>query len=71
MVIFPNPANDYVNLGLDGKGYSTTVVDMTGKVVMQSEDQQVLNTSKLKTGVYMVKVTTQSESTTKKLIIKK
>ncbi len=71
VVIFPNPANDYVNLGLDGKGYSTTVVDMTGKVVMQSKDQQVLNTSKLKAGAYLVKVTTKSESTAKKLIIKK
>lgn len=69
--MFPNPANDFVNIGLEGKGYATTILDLSGKVVLQSKDQQNLDTSKLKNGVYMVQVTTTGDSTTKKLIIKK
>ena len=69
--IFPNPANDFVNIGLDGKGYSTVISDMSGKLVMQSKDQQSLDTSKLKNGVYLLKVTRNGESATKKFIIKR
>ena len=69
--IFPNPANDFVNIGLDGKGYSTSISDFSGKVVMESKDQQSLDTSKLISGVYLVKITIEGESVTKKLIIKK
>lgn len=69
--IFPNPANNFVNIGLDGKGFTTTILDLSGKVVLQSKDQQNLDTSKLINGVYLVKVSMAGESTTKKLIIKK
>ena len=69
--IFPNPANDFVNIGLDGKGYSTTISDFSGRTVLQTKDQQNLDTSKLKSGVYLVKITLNGESVTKKLIIKK
>lgn len=69
--IFPNPANNFVNIGLDGKGYSTSISDFSGKVVMESNDQQNLDTSKLISGVYIVKITMDGESVTKKLIIKK
>ena len=69
--IFPNPANDFVNIGLDGKGYSTTISDFSGRSVLQSRDQQNLDTSNLKSGIYLVKITLNGESVTKKLIIKK
>ena len=69
--IFPNPANDFLNIGIAGKGYSTLISDMSGKLVMQSTDQQSLDTSKLKNGVYLLKVTRNGESATKKVIIKR
>ena len=69
--IFPNPANDFVNIGLDGKGYSTTISDFSGRSVLQSRDQQNLDTSNLKSGIYLVKITLNGESVTRKLIIKK
>ena len=69
--IFPNPANDFLNIGIAGKGYSTLISDMSGKLVMQSKDQQSLDTSKLKNGVYLLKVTRNGESATKKFIIKR
>ena len=64
-------ANNFINIGLEAKGYTTTILDLSGKVVLQSKDQQNLDTSKLKNGVYMVQVTMAGESTTKKIIIKK
>lgn len=69
--IFPNPANDFVNIGLSGKGFSTSISDFSGRVVMKSKDQQNLDTSKLKNGVYLLKVDMNGESATKKLIIRK
>ncbi|KIA90804.1 M28 family peptidase [Kaistella jeonii] len=69
--LFPNPANNFLNIGLDGKGFTTTIVDMSGKTIMQSKDQQDLDTSKLINGIYLVKITMGNETTTKKLIIKK
>ena len=69
--IFPNPATDFLNIGIAGKGYSTLISDMSGKMVMQSTDQQNLDTSKLTNGVYLLKVTRNGETVTKKFIIKK
>ncbi len=69
--VFPNPATDFLNIGISGKGYSTVISDMSGKLVMQSTDQQSLDTSKLKNGVYLLKVTRNGESATKKFIIKR
>lgn len=69
--IFPNPATDFLNIGIAGKGYSTLISDMSGKIVMQSTDQQNLDTSKLTNGVYLLKVTRNGETVTKKFIIKR
>ncbi len=69
--IFPNPATDFLNIGIAGKGFETSISDMSGKTVMQSKDQQSLDSSKLTNGVYLLKVTKKSESVTKKFIIKR
>ncbi|QDP86402.1 M20/M25/M40 family metallo-hydrolase [Chryseobacterium sp. SNU WT5] len=69
--IFPNPANDFINIGIDGKGYNSTVTDMSGRTLINSKDEQTINTSKLKTGVYLLTVVEDGQSTTKKFIIKK
>lgn len=69
--IFPNPANDFINIGIDGKGYNSTVTDMSGRTLINSKDEQTINTSKLKNGVYMLNVNLDGENVTKKFIIKK
>lgn len=69
--IFPNPANNFVNIGIDGNNYSTVITDFSSKVVMKSEGQQNLDTSKLRSGIYLLKISSNGESVTKKLIIKK
>lgn len=69
--IFPNPATDFLNIGIAGKGYSTLISDISGKTVMQTADQQSLDTSKLTNGVYLLKVTKNGESVVKKFIIKR
>ncbi len=69
--IFPNPATDFLNIGIAGKGFETSISDMSRKTVMQSKDQQSLDSSKLTNGVYLLKVTKKGESVTKKFIIKR
>lgn len=69
--IFPNPANDFINIGIDGKGFVSTVIDLSGRTLITSKDEQTINTSKLKNGIYLLTVVEDGQSTTKKFIIKK
>lgn len=65
-VIFPNPASNsqivYFNRAADIEVY-----DVTGKLIISEKEALSINTSKLQTGVYLVKT---SEGITKKLIVK-
>ena len=65
LILFPNPAQDgivYFN-----RMVSYQLFDFTGKEITSEENALTINTSKLKTGIYMVKT---SEGITKKLVIK-
>ena len=65
-VIFPNPASNseivYFNRVADIEVY-----DVTGKLILTEKEALSINTSKLQTGVYLVKT---SEGITKKLVVK-
>lgn len=65
-VIFPNPASNselvYFNRMADIELY-----DITGKLILSEKEALSINTSKLQTGVYLVKT---SEGITKKLVVK-
>lgn len=65
-VIFPNPASNsqtvYFNRVADIELY-----DITGKLILSEKEALSINTSKLQTGVYLVKT---SEGITKKLVVK-
>jgi hypothetical protein len=65
-VIFPNPASNseivYFNRMADIELY-----DITGKLILSEKKALTINTSKLQTGVYLVKT---SEGITKKLVVK-
>ncbi len=67
LTLYPNPANNYVNIAIDMNHYSMTepqviekwsVVDYTGKLVMSGEGELrpsiKLDVSRLKYGVYVV-----------------
>lgn len=73
--MYPNPANDKVNIILKNPSQTQVVVfDTLGKVVYKQDHKQVsatytLDVSSLIAGVYFVKVATKDRAVTKKLIV--
>ncbi len=74
-MVYPNPAEDTVNLKLTNDTISSlTLLDMKGSVLFTEEalsvSQKELNVANLSQGVYLLKLTTQNNSThIKKLVI--
>jgi hypothetical protein len=75
--VFPNPANDLVQLNVSGIAESihVNVFDITGRIVMQqtingSVNQTQLNTAALPSGAYLIRVGAGKERVYKKLIVK-
>jgi hypothetical protein len=72
--MYPNPANNVVNINLNGDYSDTRVVvyNTEGRdVINQTFSGQVeLNVSSLKTGVYIVKINTGTKYEIRKLVIK-
>ncbi len=72
--IYPNPANDVLNIDLDGEqNLSVNIIDLTGKTVI-SEDfglttGEVINTSDLVAGMYIVQVVTDGKMAAKRIAI--
>ncbi len=69
--IYPNPAFEYLMLNSSGRG-TITISDITGKIVYSSEIKsttQYTDISKFSKGVYVVKVTSNENSFTQKLVI--
>lgn len=69
--IFPNPATDFINIGVDGKGYQSVITDATGRTLFTSEGEQNIDVSKLTNGVYFLTVSEDGKKVTKKFIIQK
>ena len=70
--IFPNPANNVLNVTSDDMIHSVTLLDIVGnRVFEQKNDVQsvVINTSELKAGIYFVVVKTESSVVTRKVQI--
>jgi len=76
--IYPNPANDYLNvvLNADNDSYRVDMVNMLGQTVLTSNinnsisgDVITLNTSDLNAGIYMVKITVNGKTSTQKVTI--
>ncbi|MDO3694326.1 glycosyl hydrolase [Wenyingzhuangia sp. chi5] len=66
--VHPNPVNDYLNISFEGDyfGYKVNIFNLTGKLVMQTSLQNQnnrLNLSNLKAGVYLLKITDKYQST--------
>jgi len=76
--IYPNPAADHTLIKLDGAGQAATLnlLDMSGRIVFShhlaphSKEYQ-LNTSKLKSGIYLVNLIYESgQVVTTKLVVR-
>ncbi len=70
--MFPNPANDIVNISSTESGTKTVAVfDVLGKLVVNAElGGDTLDISNLNSGVYIVKITQGTATTTKKLVVR-
>ncbi len=74
-VMYPNPANEYVNFTFPNSIEVSTVeiFDTTGKLVQNSDVDATnfgVSTKSLQAGIYFVKVSSENESSTKKLVIR-
>ncbi|PWI30435.1 hypothetical protein DI383_08290 [Flavobacteriaceae bacterium LYZ1037] len=69
--IYPIPASDYVNIKTPNHVQikSIRLIDMNGKIVMQVQDQiEKINISNLQQGVYLMQITTNNSSLSKRII---
>lgn len=70
--LYPNPVTGgTLNVQTDlGATKEVAVFDVLGKQVLKASTEQAVNVSGLKTGVYMVKITEEGKTATRKLVIK-
>lgn len=77
-VIYPNPAKDVVNLSIEEAGeFTATIYNMLGQVVytqdlgsLDSKANVTLPISKLRTGNYLVTISGEGKSYSKRLMVK-
>ena len=70
--IYPNPVTNgtfYINTSSDSKK-DVVVYDVLGKQVIKTSTTNAVNVSNLKGGVYIVKITEEGKTATRKLVIK-
>ena len=69
--IYPNPANDLVNVVSSSLSNKDIVItNLLGKTVLRANVSQTVNISSLNAGVYMMQITQDGKSATRKLIVK-
>jgi hypothetical protein len=70
-VVFPNPATNVVNVVLPNNEIATQlqVVDVTGKVVKQISDDNIINVADLAKGVYFVRITNKESILQKQIVL--
>jgi aminopeptidase YwaD len=71
--IYPNPAKDVLHLEIPRNisNFHVDISDMSGRMILNSENQNTINISGLADGVYMVTVKSYKETVTRKIIIEK
>ena len=70
--VFPNPANDVVNVTVDAAISNITVTDLNGRTVKNTKfagvSEASVNVSDLSAGVYMMNIASDKGSVTKKIV---
>ena len=75
MKIYPNPANEYISLNINGfKPFSLSLMDMKGKVIISkshySSNYINIPVSEVEPGIYLISVKGDNKSIVKKVIIR-
>ncbi|MEG0696384.1 MAG: T9SS type A sorting domain-containing protein, partial [Algoriella sp.] len=72
--LYPNPADNIVNIKSLSNLQTLTVIDFTGRVLKEQKNinqkDVKLNISGIPKGIYIIHVKTEQESVSKKLIVK-
>lgn len=70
--VYPNPANDFLHITTSANGVKTvTIYDVVGKQVLNTTTaNEAINVTSLNAGIYMVKITEEGKTATRKLVIK-
>ena len=69
MKLYPNPAQNVLNIESEAAISSISISDLTGKTVMAKQDPGTsIDISQLTSGMYLVRIDSDKGSTTKKLI---
>ena len=70
-MVYPNPTTDYIMVsGLDGNS-KVEIYTITGQLVQETSfDSEIRLNIDLNSGLYLVKVTANNQSITKKIIVK-
>jgi hypothetical protein len=68
--LYPNPANGWVSLGIDGKITEVLVFDVSGRMVQGlSLSENRLDLHGVQPGLYFIRVKTQKGSGTARLLV--
>ena len=64
-VVFPNPVNNVLNLKLNQSNLQVTILDISGNIIYQSQDNspKQIDVSFLSSGIYFVKTRNESSQT--------
>ncbi|WP_445737575.1 T9SS type A sorting domain-containing protein [Mariniflexile sp.] len=68
--VYPNPASSVINISSQTPIKKVEMFDVLGKKVLSSSEEKQINTENLKSGVYVLKAFSNSQSATKRVIIK-
>ena len=72
--IYPNPVSDLINiemLNTNLKDFSFSITDLSGKLLIRSENSKKIDVSKLSKGIYFGTMTVEDQKLTKKIVISK
>ncbi len=70
IIISPNPANNFIQFSLNQNEtvYKITITNAIGKIVLRSEDQNMIDISHLSKGMYYMKISANEKSVIHKFI---
>ena len=71
--LYPNPANDYINIDLPSVSGNISIVNITGKTILKKDIRssvERIDLSDLNSGIYLVRIQDGPAVLTKKLIIR-
>jgi len=69
VIIYPNPAKDYLNIKSENEITELSIIDITGKIVyLQKNISSSINIEKLQRGLYIIKLATINGTESIKLI---